>query len=206
MNREPRRAARLSQKSTVFARVTRGTRVTPNHDWTEFEGREFQIRGHGGSSVRFVSEAVLAHEIVETGVVAFRVEVDVSTPNSKMQESLSWSDYSGLRPLRESLSCLRNGTSKSTRVSGAGFSMDIRLHEAGVSEILLVQGSYSSAEDARESGWHAGIVDRVALDRQAAMFVQFAFPSSLIDPPFVDNAFTQLDEIIADLKANGYNS
>lgn len=175
-----------------------------NPDWIEFNGFEFALLGSEGSSIHFVAERVLASRVLLTGVVSFNVRLVLKTPDSVSQHSFSFTAYNGLRPFRDGLSDIRSGAVRSVTMAEGGFSMTVGFHLVGLREGLVVQGRYSSVTDSSEPTWPSRVRDVVLLDSSSAACVYFAFPTSLVDPPHIDNAIRQLDEILDALENRGY--
>ena len=180
--------------------------MSTNPDWLDIPRLEFEIRGIDGSSIHFASKAVLSKRVVLTGVVSFEATLRLLTPYSTVQHSFQFADYNGLRPFRNALSAIRDGTGNTASMAGKGFSLTIGLHESGVREGLLVEGYCSSLHDLDYSPWPASkpIGDLVLLDSRSVACIRFAFLSALVDPPYVDNAIAGIDAIIQFLQAEGF--
>ncbi len=180
--------------------------MSTNPDWLDIPRFEFEIRGTDGSCVQFASETVLDKCVSSSGVVSFDATLTLQTPHSTFQHSFQFADYNGLRPFRDAMSAVRNGTGDTASMAGAGFSLAIGTHQAGVREGLLVEGYCSSIHDLAKSPWPARkpIGDLVLLERQSIGCVRFAFLSSLVDPPYVDNAIADIDAIIHYLESEGF--
>lgn len=180
--------------------------LSTNPDWLDIPRFEFEIRGIDGSSIHFASETVLARRVVFTGVVSFDATLTLRTPYSTFQHPFQLADYSGLRPFRDGLSAIRNGTGDTASMAGAGFSLAIGSHQTDAREGLLVEGYCSSIHDPKYSPWPARkpIGDLVLFDRESIACIRFAFLSSLVDPPYVDNAIAGIEAIIQYLEGEGF--
>lgn len=180
--------------------------MSTNPDWLDIPRLEFEIRGIDGSSICFASETVLAKRVVLTGVVSFDAILTLRTPCSTFQHSFQFADYSGLRPFRDGLSAIRNGTGHTASMTGTGFSLTVGLQESGAREGLLVEGYCSSINDLQYSPWPSRkpIGDLVLLDSESVGCIRFAFLSALVDPPYVEDAIAGLDAIIQFLECEGF--
>jgi len=178
--------------------------VSIDADWIDLPGLDFKINGNDGSSIHFVSESVLARRVVLTGVVSFSALLTVCAPNSATTHSFRFADYAGLRPFRDGLSSIRGGSSRIASMSCGGFSMTVGLHKRGVREDLLVSGHFTSIQGWGASPWPPRIADLVLVNSESAACVQFAFLSSVVDPPYVDDAIAQIDHIIRLLQDQGF--
>lgn len=181
-------------------------KMSSQPDWIDVPPLEFTLRGMHGASVHFVAEAVLARRVARTGVIAFAATLTVPTAASTFQSSFHFADYNGLRPLRDGLLALRNGTGESVSLQVEGFSLTVGLHATGVRRGLLVQGYCSSLHDPEIAPWPAGpaIGDIVLRESHPAACTRFAFPSSLVDPPYVDLAIEEINAILCYLEQEGY--
>lgn len=182
--------------------------MSTNPDWLDIPRFVVEICGIDGSSIHFTSKTVLAEHIVSTGVVSFDATLTLRTPNSTFQHSFQVADYRGLRPFRDGLSSIRERIDGTASIGGVGSLLTIGLHKTGVREGLLVEGHYSSIRDAKysHSPWpvRKPIGDLVLLEGESVGCIRFAFLSSLVDPPFVDNAIAGVDAIIQYLESVGF--
>lgn len=82
------------------------------------------------------------------------------------------------------------------------------MHRSGVRDLLVVQGYCSSIDNIQLPPWpnRQQIGDLVLLDSAVAGCIQFAFRSSIVDPPYLDNAITGLDAIIQFLVDEGFQA
>jgi hypothetical protein len=181
-----------------------GQRMPTDPDWIEIPNFTFAIRGMGGSSVTFVAESVLAKRIVPIGVVYYTVTVLVETPDSTCRHSLRFADYSGLRRLRDGLSAIRSGAEESVSLATDAFAMTLGFHSVGVRKGLLVQGQCSTSGDT-DGAERQSCADIAVLDARPMVHTRFAFPSSLVDPPCVDTAISEMNELLRFLEEEGFH-
>jgi hypothetical protein len=173
-------------------------------DWIEIPNFTFAIRGVGGSSVTFVAESVLAKRIVPVGIVYYTVTVLVETPDATCRHSVRFADYSGLWRLRDGLLAIRSGEGESVSLTTNVFAMTLGIHSVGVRKGLLVQGHCSTGDDVEGAESHS-LADIAVLDARPVVHTRFAFLSSLVDPPYVDAAITEMNEILRFLEEEGFH-
>lgn len=178
--------------------------VDTNLGWIDIPRFEFEILGTDGSSVHIASTNVLA----KTSVVAFDGVVTLRTTYSTFTHSFHFADYNGPRHFRDRLSAIRNGSNEFASMGDNRFAITVGVHRVGVRESLLIEGCCSSIDDLTHSAWppRPTIGELVLLDHTSIGCLRFAFLSSLIDSPWIDNAIAAINSMIQYLEDEGFES
>jgi hypothetical protein len=178
-----------------------------NSDWPDFPGCEFEILGVDGSSVKFVSARVLDKRVLFTGVVVFNVTVTISTWEFSFNNgTFSIADYNGLRGFRDQIDAICKGKGDSASIGDYAATVRVRQHRFGVRERLLVEGEWASHHDVRAKSipLRDAMANYVVVENQPAIAGRFAFVTACVDPPHLETAVKQMDEILAALEDAGF--
>ncbi|HUY87656.1 MAG TPA: hypothetical protein VMV10_02870 [Pirellulales bacterium] len=173
-------------------------RMAPTPGWQEIPEHTMTLRGPG----RDTSVVLVADEFIPNTVIGF--DVPVSIAEDRLHEPIRWRGrcgmYDSLGEFRTQLSDLRNGQPVQARLWLEGFELVIYHHRRGVRSGLCVAGTASSPGDcdawfgpAREKD----IGDRLLLDEPIAYCLRFAFMTSLVDPPYIDNFLSDMDALLS---------
>jgi hypothetical protein len=170
--------------------------------WPEIPPFEINFQGVDGSSIRLTATSILRGH----GAVSFDAQLALSSAHNTFRHEFVFADFDCVRPFRDELAAVRKGTGQTATMTGAGFLMTIEAHEYGPRDGLMVHGYYSSIQNIKHTPWpsRTHIGDHVLDGREDAACIRFAFRSSLVDPPFLDEALKQTNELVQFLRDNGH--
>lgn len=174
-------------------------------NWTELPGLEIEIGGNDGASLKLTATGVLTLDAGRVSAIHFEVSLTVPTSHATFSHQGHLSDYGKLAPFRAGLAAVRSGQETLTSLTGGGFSVAIEVVSHGVRDGLQVSGYCSSIMADRYAPWpDADVLPKIILTHsETAACFNFAFQSELVDPPFIDNAISQIDELTQYLEASG---
>lgn len=177
--------------------------ISGNPDWIDIPEHEIVLRGVNGSFLELVAKCVLAKRVVSTGVVGFDVTIRMQADVTCVEATTPWAAYGGIRSLADGLREIRMGRRESITSGGNGFSFSISEKKVGVRLMLFVEGTLTTGAPSRKRKTPSSLTDQ-CLQQKGGYEFRFAFISSLIDPPYLEDALSQLDKLIADLEAMDY--
>jgi hypothetical protein len=172
--------------------------MTRTYDWQEMPEHKMTLLGFGGDA----SVVLVADSIIPDAVIGF--DVSLSIADELLLEPIKWRGrcgmYSSLGKFRTELSHLRNGQPVQARLSLEKFELVIYHHRRGVRTGLCVSGTASSPGES--DAWFGPtreqeIGDRLLLDEPTTYCLRFAFKTSLVDPPYIDNFLRDIDALLS---------
>jgi hypothetical protein len=177
-----------------------------NPDWPDFPGYEFEILGVDGSSIKFESRSVLAKRVLLSGVIAFDVKVIIGAGGCPYSAAFDIADYSSLRGFRKRIDAICKGGTEAASMDDGRVTIRVRRHRYGARQRLLVEGEwasfyYLSHPEIRDQ--HS-LADHITVEAEPAISGRFAFVTACVDPPYLEAAVKQMDEILAALEDAGY--
>lgn len=173
--------------------------MTRTYEWQEIPEHTLTLRGFGLGDTSIV---LVADSIIPDAVIGFDVSISIGEDN--LVEPIKWHGrcglYDSLGKFRTDLSDLRNGKPVQARLSLEGFEFAIYDHRCGVRMGTCVSGTASHPCDG--DVWlgpaqDKEIGDRVLLDGPIAYCLRFAFMTSLVDPPHIDNFLSDIDALLS---------
>lgn len=174
--------------------------------WVEIPPAEFTIRGNDGSSVRLVTDALLIEPPGTIVAMSFDAHLTLHAPCFDVEQSLTFGHYGEFVGFRDELVSVRNGTEGTATFDAGNFVLTIGRHRKGMHEGMLVQGSCSPVQYPPNSSssdpW--SIEDRVVTNHETHVCVQFAFLTSQVDPPYLDNAIQEVNAMIHQITDAGF--
>jgi hypothetical protein len=180
--------------------------VTAFPDWVDIPPAEFTIRGNDGSSVRLVTDTLLVEPPGRVVAMAFKAHLTLHAPCFEVEQSLTFGHYGEFVGFRDELVSVRNGAEGVATFDAGNFVLTIGRHGKGVHEGMLVQGACSSVKSAEYSPWpnRRPIGDLIVTNPETHVCMQFAFLTSQVDPPYLDNAIQELNAIIRQITEAGF--
>lgn len=173
--------------------------MTRTYEWQDIPEHTLTLRGLGWGDTSIV---LVTDSIIPDTVIGF--DVSVSIGEDSLVEPIKWHGrcglYYSLGKFRTELSDLRNGKPVQARLSFEKLELVIYQHRCGVRSGLCVSGTASHPCD--KDAWLAPaqdkeIEDRVLLDGSIAYCLRFAFMTSLVDPPYIDNFLHDVDALLS---------
>lgn len=190
--------------SAIESLGTLAVSAFPN--WIEIPPAEFTIRGNDGSSVRLVTDALLIEPPGTIVAMSFDAQLTLHAPCFDVEQSLTFGHYGEFVGFRDELISVRNGAEGTATFDAGNFVLTIGWHRKGRHEGMLVQGSCSPVQyrpNSRSSApW--SIDDRVVTNHETHVGMEFAFLTSQVDPPYLDNAIQQMNAMIRQITDAGF--
>lgn len=175
-------------------------------NWVEIPPAEFTIRGNDGSSVRLVTDALLIESPGRIVAMSFDAHLTLHAPCFDVEQSLTFGHYGEFVGFRDELVSVRNGAEGTATFDAGNFVLTIGRHQKGRHGGMVVQGSCSQVQNRPNSRSSArwSIEDRVVTNHETHVCIQFAFLSSQVDPPYLDNAIQELNAMIRQITDAGF--
>jgi len=178
-------------------------------DWHDIEEHTLTLRGIEtepgvAPSITFAAKIVLAPADSIHDPLAIGFDTTIRIPHRHATGPLIHTGchgmYSSLSKRRMDFQSLRDGNTPEARISMEGFELRVFQHKQGSRSGLCVDGVVSSVRNIDQFPWPKRIGDWILADNSSAYAFQFAFRTSLVDPPHVDNFIRDMDKLLAHLQ------
>lgn len=182
-----------------------------SYDWQEIEEHTLTLRGVAGtSSVTFVARHVLSRpDMMHTpDAIDFDTTLCIHQwePSEPIRVRRGHAMYASLWAARDELESLRSGAAVEVQLDLVGLELRLYQHSRGARSGLCVEGISSSVIDARWWPWckrGRAIGDWLLDDNDFAYCLRFAFLTTLIHPPYVDDFIRDINALLAYLEGLG---
>ena len=170
--------------------------------WHEIEPHQIHIRGVDSSLVTLVAKSLLATKETRSDpmAIAFTGTIAISHQGS-LNIDFTSGFYGDLATFRSELFAIRNGELRQAGLNMEHFCLTLYPHQCGARSGIVVEGKYSSDlqlyANPRPKHQH-GVSDLVLKEHEGICYnIHFAFRTSQIDPPHLDNTIKEIDQLCA---------